>query len=182
LHDIISVWLLAIIVVVVSVFLFINIQQSRGLELESEVLEKTWTFVPILILASIARPSIHLLCIQDALCLTPTTRVKITRNQWRWQREQSDTADHLLDADHLTNVGSFETPVLIRLGLSRVVLRRTDVLHSLGMPRLGMKLDSVPGRLNTTTSDITSQGLILGSCYELCGRGHRVMPITILAT
>lgn len=57
----------------------------------------------------------------------------------------------------------------------------TDVLHSLGVPRLGVKLDSAPGRLNIVRVDVFNPSLYTGGCYELCGRGHRAMPITILA-
>jgi len=60
------------------------------------------------------------------------------------------------------------------------MVTRRDVLHSLGVPRFGVKLDSAPGRLNVTTVEAPVVGLITGSCYELCGRGHRAMPIYIL--
>jgi len=60
------------------------------------------------------------------------------------------------------------------------MLARTDVLHSLGMPRIGFKLDSVPGRLNSIIADVSRIGVHVGSCYELCGRGHRVIPVTFL--
>jgi heme/copper-type cytochrome/quinol oxidase subunit 2 len=180
LNDFILVWLIVITVVVSVVFIYRSTQERRLIAVESETLEKVWTFIPILILIRIAAPRIHLLCVQDALCLSPSSRVKIIRNQWNWQREQVDSVDHLLDSEQLFSRGSFESPILSEIGSVRVVLRRTDVLHSLGVPRLGVKLDSVPGRLNTTTSDITRLGLFLGSCYELCGRGHRVIPISWL--
>lgn len=91
-------------------------------------------------------------------------------------------ADHLLDVEELDNLGSYEVPmVTVSSGVSRVLLTRTDVLHSLGLPSLGVKLDSAPGRLNTTTVEVFVPGLYLGSCYELCGSGHRAMPINIIA-
>lgn len=57
---------------------------------------------------------------------------------------------------------------------------RTDVLHSLGIPGLGIKLDSVPGRLNSLVIETQDTGLFPGACYELCGRGHRVIPVRVL--
>jgi cytochrome c oxidase subunit II len=86
-----------------------------------------------------------------------------------------------LDSDLLDLIGSYESPLLIAIGSTRVLLTRTDVLHSLGFPSLGVKLDSAPGRLNATIIEVLSPGLFVGSCYELCGRGHRVIPINALA-
>ncbi len=86
----------------------------------------------------------------------------------------------MLDGDFVDILRSYENPVVLSKGLSRVLLTRTDVLHSLGIPRLGVKLDSSPGRLNTTMIEVMGQGLLSGSCYELCGRGHRAIPVIIL--
>jgi heme/copper-type cytochrome/quinol oxidase subunit 2 len=43
-----------------------------------------------------------------------------------------------------------------------------------------VKLDSIPGRLNFTTVEMTHMGLNWASCYELCGNGHRAIPLCIL--
>jgi len=78
-------------------------------------------------------------------------------------------------------MGSYESPMITSLGNIRVLLTSTDVLHSLGIPGLGVKLDSTPGRLNTTVIEIIVPGLFVGSCYELCGRGHSIIPINLLS-
>jgi len=183
LHDLIIVWLVVIIRVVTFISLGVFINSGANLGVESEALEKTWTLVPILILVSIAIPSIHLLCVQDTLSQTPTRRVKVIRNQWNWQREliEEDSRDHVIDVDALDSRGSYEVPRIIDLGVVRFVVVSTDVLHSLGVPRIGVKLDSAPGRLNIVRVDVFNPSLYTGGCYELCGRGHRAMPITILA-
>lgn len=174
------VWLLAILLVVILVGA-ITVKSPRAfLSPDSEPLEKTWTLVPMAVLVSIAFPSIHLLCLQDSFLQEPSSGVKVVRNQWNWQRENSDVFDHLLDSEVVDLTSSYESPLLIRIGVTRVLLTRTDVLHSLGVPRLGVKLDSSPGRLNATIVEVSSPGLFVGSCYELCGRGHRIMPIKVL--
>jgi len=149
---------------------------------ESEILEKTWTIIPMLILVSIGIPRIHLLCSLDSVYFEPIRTIKITRNQWNWQRESGlyEEADHLLDRDDVDNVGSYENPLCLLRGFSRFLVARTDVLHSLGIPRVGIKLDSIPGRLNSLITEVSVIGRFQGSCYELCGSGHRVMPITIV--
>jgi len=91
--------------------------------------------------------------------------------------------DHLLDVDQLENVASYENPVLLKINTpTRVVVGSTDVLHSLGLPALGVKLDATPGRLNATVTESYLIGVIPGSCYELCGRGHRVIPIQLVVS
>lgn len=183
LHDLIIVWLVVIIVVVFFVGFGVCFGAKGSLLIDSEVLEKTWTLIPMVILLTIAFPSIHLLCLQDAICQKFRSRLKVVSNQWNWQREMEEPVDHLLDPDGADNLGSYESPVgLLGLGVVRVLVTRTDVLHSLGLPRLGVKLDSAPGRLNATSVDIIVPGLHQGSCFELCGRGHRAIPIYFLAT
>lgn len=47
------------------------------------------------------------------------------------------------------------------------------------MPALGVKMDAVPGRVNHLGIHPYRVGLAYGNCYELCGYGHRVMPICV---
>lgn len=151
--------------------------------MDSAILEATWTFIPILILVRIAIPRITLLIKQDALFRAPKVTVKLLSNQWNWQREQyQQQVDHLLDSEKLDELGRFEYPLLLKAArITRFILSRRDVLHSLGIPSLGVKLDATPGRLNTIVFELLVPGLIIGSCYELCGSGHRAMPIYLLA-
>lgn len=87
----------------------------------------------------------------------------------------------MLDSDSLDLSTSYDVPILLKRGIeARVVTVRTDVLHSLGVPRLGVKLDTAPGRIRATTLESLSPGVFNGFCYELCGRGHRAIPIRIL--
>jgi len=78
-------------------------------------------------------------------------------------------------------MSSYETPVLIQARVpNRIVLVSTDVLHSLGIPRIGVKLDTTPGRISACLVESKVLGIFLGSCYELCGRGHRAIPVHLL--
>jgi len=182
LHDLIMVWLVAILAVVILVSsIVLSGPITTSLIPDSEILEKTWTLIPILILISIAFPSIHLLCLQDSFIHIPSTRIKIIRNQWNWQRESNTFSyDHLLDSYSLDLIRTYEVPILLKNSRIRILLTRTDVLHSLGFPSIGVKLDSAPGRLNSTVMEVLRPGLFVGSCYELCGSGHRVMPINVI--
>jgi len=52
-----------------------------------------------------------------------------------------------------------------------------DVLHSFAVPSLGLKIDAVPGRLNTLSMQGAKAGIYYGQCSELCSSGHAFMPI-----
>lgn len=67
------------------------------------------------------------------------------------------------------------------VGMStEVTVTSADVLHSWGVPVFGVKVDAVPGRLNHTSVKPFTVGVANGNCYELCGYGHRVIPINVL--
>ena len=61
----------------------------------------------------------------------------------------------------------------------RVIVTAADVLHSWGVPSLGVKMDCVPGRLNQTSIFVKRNGVYYGQCSELCGVQHGFMPIVI---
>jgi cytochrome c oxidase subunit 2 len=61
----------------------------------------------------------------------------------------------------------------------RMLVSAADVIHSWTVPRLGVKVDGVPGRLNQTRFFISRPGLFYGQCSEICGANHRFMPIVI---
>ena len=54
-----------------------------------------------------------------------------------------------------------------------------DVLHAFAIPSLGLKIDAVPGRLNTLSIQGAKAGLYYGQCSELCGYGHGFMPMLL---
>ena len=174
------VWLVVILLVVLFIRFTLFFGMKGVLHLDSILLEQVWTLVPILILVRVAYPRLHLLCLQDAFYLKASETFHVISRQWRWQSQTVDIVDHLLDQDKLDELSSYDSPVLVYYGgLVRLLVSRTDVLHSLGLPSTGVKLDSVPGRLNSTVME-GSLGLLVGSCYELCGSGHRAMPIFFL--
>ena len=75
----------------------------------------------------------------------------------------------------------FDTNELILLPLLstiRYYVFSYDVIHSLGIYSFGIKIDSIPGRFNfTSTIRTLIKGEHRGMCYELCGQGHSSMLI-----
>jgi cytochrome c oxidase subunit II len=64
-----------------------------------------------------------------------------------------------------------------------VVLKVTasDVIHSWWIPKLGGKVDGVPGYVNETWFRISEPGEYHGQCAELCGSGHADMRARVRA-
>ena len=77
----------------------------------------------------------------------------------------------LLDVDNRTVV-----PLRAQV---RVLVGATDVIHSWAVPRLGVKVDGVPGRLNQTRFQARRPGLFYGQCSEICGANHSFIPIVV---
>ncbi len=54
-----------------------------------------------------------------------------------------------------------------------------DVIHSWWVPRLGGKIDAIPGRVNHTWFKAESVGTYRGQCAELCGIQHTAMVASV---
>jgi len=168
--------------------------------LENHFLEAVWTMGPALILVFIAMPSLTLLYRLDASFQASLT-VKRLGHQWYWSYEYSDfwardsqeNSDasslsfdsFMVDFDDIFGWGGFrllETDnrvVLPYLTGIRILVSRADVLHSWAVPRLGVKIDAIPGRLNQTSLTAYRPGLSYGQCSEICGANHRFIPIRL---
>lgn len=156
------------------------------------MLEVAWTVIPVVILIIIAIPSFKLLYYTDRI-ENPDMTIKVTGYQWYWQYDYPDHGDisfssyMIADEDIDTSKGqvrllSTDNPVVLPVDKNiQVILTGGDVLHSWAVPPLGVKTDTVPGRLNETWFRITKPGVYFGQCSELCGKDHAYMPIEIHA-
>lgn len=61
----------------------------------------------------------------------------------------------------------------------RILITSSDVIHSWAVPRLGVKVDAVPGRLNQLRFFVNRPGIFFGQCSEICGANHRFIPIVL---
>lgn len=62
-----------------------------------------------------------------------------------------------------------------------VVLTAEDVIHSFWVPRLGGKMDAIPGHRNIHRLTAASPGTYEGLCAEFCGLGHTAMRFSVVA-
>ena len=64
-----------------------------------------------------------------------------------------------------------------------LTVKASDVIHSWWIPKLGGKVDAVPGHDNETwfKVDRGEEGIYTGQCAELCGEGHADMLARVRA-
>ena len=154
------------------------------------MLEVAWTIVPVIILLIIAVPSFRLLYYTDRVEDADMT-LKAIGHQWYWSYEYPDHGDFTFDAimleeDELEEgqprLLATDEAVVLPVGAKiRLLTTADDVIHSWAVPALGVKMDSVPGRVNETWFQINREGTYYGQCSELCGTLHGFMPIMIEA-
>jgi cytochrome c oxidase subunit 2 len=152
------------------------------------LLEVLWTVVPVLILVIIAVPSFRLLFTQLNVPPADVT-VKATGKQWFWSYSYPDAGgfefDSLLlsdkerkpDQPRLLAVDN-EMVVPVNKNI-RIITTGADVIHAFAVPSFGIKIDSIPGRINETWFRAVREGVYYGQCSELCGKDHAFMPIAV---
>ncbi|MEM7176525.1 MAG: cytochrome c oxidase subunit II [Pseudomonadota bacterium] len=60
-----------------------------------------------------------------------------------------------------------------------VLVTGADVIHAWAIPAFGVKIDTIPGRVNETWFNAEETGTYFGQCSELCGIQHSYMPIVV---
>ena len=150
-------------------------------------LEIAWTVIPVLILVAIAIPSFRLLFAQYDY---PKADLHITAtgSQWYWTYEYPDhgiTFDSIMVQDADLKEGqprllTVDREVVVPVNKNVIVgVKANDVIHDWALPAFGVKIDAVPGRLQTTWFRAEREGVYYGQCSELCGRNHAFMPIAV---
>jgi cytochrome c oxidase subunit II len=98
-------------------------------------------------------------------------RIDITAHQWWWEVSYPGTGIVL------------HNEVRIPAGVPvDLYLTSNDVIHSFWVPRLGGKMDMLPGRTNVLRLEADRPGTYHGLCSEFCGQGHAHMKFTVEAT
>ena len=97
-------------------------------------------------------------------------RIEVTGHQWWWQVHYPGQGLEMRNVLHIP-AGQ---PVDLHL-------TSNDVIHSFWVPRLGGKLDMLPGRTNVLRLQADEPGTYYGQCAEFCGTGHAHMKFTVHA-
>ncbi len=180
--TIITLFVLALLVIVMVKFnAKSNPVPSRTTH--NTLIEVAWTLIPVLILVAIAVPSFRLLFLQLDMPKADLT-VKVTGKQWYWSYSYPDHGkfefDSLLAQDKQPRLLAVDNEMVVPVNkVVRVQTTGADVIHAFAVPAFGIKIDSIPGRLNETWFKATKTGMFYGQCSELCGKDHAFMPIAV---
>lgn len=198
-HD----WLLTPVITVISLFVLgllvyivINFNEKAN-PVPSRTthhtgLEVAWTVIPVLILVVIAIPSFRLLnhqLIEPKAELT----MKVTGKVWNWSytypKDQAGgfgfdsiikpEADLKPEEGDVRMLAVDNEAVLPVDTVVRLEITSEDVIHSFVVQAFGVRIDAVPGRLNTVWFKAEKEGMFYGQCSKLCGKDHAYMPIAI---
>jgi cytochrome c oxidase subunit 2 len=102
---------------------------------------------------------------------TMPLKVAVDARQWAWDFSYPDA-----DIDGVTNVLHIPAGQPVD-----ILVTSSDVIHSFWVPRLGGKIDAIPGHTNTIRLQADRPGTYHGVCAEFCGTGHSEMPFTVIA-
>jgi len=110
------------------------------------------------------------------LATPPTSQpftITITAHRWWWQTDTTDGRGPPF-------AGANE--IVIPTGRPvALLLASADVIHDFWVPKLGPKMDMIPGRTNRTWLEARTPGTYRGQCAEFCGFEHARMAFTVRA-
>nr|NP_702981.1 cytochrome c oxidase subunit II [Tyrannodoris europaea]AAL91060.1 cytochrome c oxidase subunit II [Tyrannodoris europaea] len=158
--------------------------------LEAQTLETIWTILPAGLLIWLALPSLRLLYLVDEQTGHGLI-LKATGHQWYWSYEiplcdEASFDSYMIPENDLAE-GDYrllevDNRAVVPFGMETTVIATSaDVLHAWALPAMGIKMDAVPGRLNTMSMFVEKPGVYYGQCSEICGANHSFMPIVVEA-
>lgn len=196
LHNGVTILMIVVVVFVSVLLAYVCIRfRAKRNPVPSKVshntlIEIVWTVVPILILVGIAIPTLRLHYGLTYNFENADMTIKVTGHQWYWSYEYPDDGiafdSNLKKKEDLAQGEPYllavDNPVVVPVGKKiNIEMTSADVIHSWALPALGVKRDTVPGRLNQTWFTAEKEGIYYGQCSELCGKFHGFMPIAVYA-
>jgi cytochrome c oxidase subunit 2 len=139
-------------------------------------LETAWTIAPAIVLAVVfyisvvayqSVETVPLLAISQQK-QESSVNIRVVGYQFWWAFEYPDLG--------FKTANEYHVPVNSIVTLS---IESGDVIHSYWVPRLGRKVDAIPGHVNKTWFKPLETGVYTGECAELCGEQHAHMRFMV---
>lgn len=106
---------------------------------------------------------------------SPALTIEVTGHRWWWEIRYRNAAQ----PDHVVTTAN---QLVIPTGVPvRIELTSSDVIHDFWVPKLGPKMDMIPGRTNVTWLEARDPGTYRGQCAEYCGLEHARMAFEVTA-
>ncbi|HKW43358.1 MAG TPA: cytochrome c oxidase subunit II [Thermoplasmata archaeon] len=144
-------------------------------------LETIWTIIPAIILFIVGIASFQTLVVTDTIPPSPDVIVQINAHQWFW----NFNITYVRNGTWLNSTGTFRYwnttgGFTVKEGLLvKLELRSFDVAHSFYIPDFGLKIDVIPGHLNTYWFQAVAPGNYAIRCAEFCGAPHFTMTASL---
>jgi heme/copper-type cytochrome/quinol oxidase subunit 2 len=167
----------AIIVgMIIIIYSWYNRQGVCNMYIYNISIEIIWTILPIIFICIMLLHSIRTIYINEINRGSSSSYVNIIGNQWYWIYNNIES--------RISNIGRIiyvDQPLFIHSNTcTSLIISSLDVIHSFSLPVLGIKVDAIPGRINSVNVTSICPGLYIGYCSELCGSGHGFMPINMV--
>nr|AYE40120.1 cytochrome c oxidase subunit 2 [Eudiplozoon sp. DZ-2018] len=107
--------------------------------------------------------------------------ISVVGRQWYWVYSFLGSGiSESIDSYYACFVDCVDNGInLLGGGVYGLNITSADVLHSFSLPSANLKIDAVPGRINSVYLFAGVLGRHLGYCSEFCGAGHGYMPIVL---
>ena len=141
--------------------------------------EAAWTVVPFIIVLVLSLATARTIFnIQAAPKPANALDVTVIGRQWWWEVRYPKLGIVTANEIHLPVSDSTSDST----GRRRTFLRleSADVVHSFWVPRLGGKMDLLPGDVNDMWVEPFRPGVYLGQCAEYCGTQHAGMLLRVV--
>lgn len=99
---------------------------------------------------------------------TTAMTIDVIAHQWWWEVKYPGT--------DVVTANEIHMPVNTRVN---VVATTDDVIHSLWVPQLARKVDTIPGQHNRILFDAQRVGVFRGQCSQYCGFEHAEMALRV---
>lgn len=158
-------------------------------------LEIFYTIAPIMMVVVFFARTVETQNIMLERSDEPDVIMEITAQQWSWafnhgvgevdyaadeEGENDDDEFPYSEYAYVSGTGSDIPDLYLPVGERiRFNLHSPDVIHDFGVPGFLMKMDVIPGRVNTFEVTPKTIGTYAGKCYELCGTYHSRMLFTV---
>ena len=149
-------------------------------------LEIAWTLGTVALIAGVAAYSTILLYGIDALPAHADEYVDVTGTQWAWTfYYPANHSSYTVSYDANSNTASGGALWAAPGSTVQVNVTATDVIHSFNIPGLGVRIDAIPGRVNSIAFQVPNVAAgtqYLIQCTEFCGTFHGTMRAFLVVT
>ncbi len=199
-NMILSLYVMALVIIVVFTLFFIAVVKFRRKPGDDEIpkqvegsktLELTWTIIPIILLVILAVPTIA----GTYYLAEEAPEAAGSSGEEEGEEAEEAAAEEGEDAVVIDVTGhqywwQFDYPEGFTAGNEVYIpvdekvwfnVTGNDVIHSFWVPALGGKIDTIPGVENSLWLQADEPGVYKGKCAELCGPSHALMDFKVVA-